>query len=150
MQEAQRALAQRAAVPRFMVLQMKQGEAAREVWTIAAGQDMTPEAIMSPAAYVHISRQIRKGAHIEVLSYDGTWYAHLLVRGVRDGEVQVGMLQFVQFDDMPERDVADYDIEAVGDGVWRVVRKADKHIMVNGLGSRLQCLQWLERPAPSA
>lgn len=131
--------------PKFLEHQMVLGEAAREVWTLTGDANITPQCLLDSMTYQNLVRRLRKGTHLEVHAYDGSWYAEVLVRAVVDGEVQASFLRLVNFDDIARRNVDDYEIEAVGDPpLWRVVRKSDLHVMVNRLDSKLACLQWLE------
>ena len=65
------------------------------------------------AAKAHVARLLSKGSLVEVMAFDGTWWAELLVRAASDLEVTVGELRKVEFGAVAPREA--FAHRALGD-----------------------------------
>lgn len=125
---------------------MLTGEFARNVWCINPLEGMTPEDLLKAETYVHVSSKLKQNDILEVVAPDGSWWAELLVRSAIGAEIETGMLRLVKFDEVEGQSDLPYYPKYSGNksSKWRVLRRGDNHIMIEGLDSKLACLKWVE------
>lgn len=64
---------------------LQQAESKRYVYRITATADWTPEALLDPAFWVHVSRTLRVDDRIEVIAHDRSWFGEVTVLEVGVG-----------------------------------------------------------------
>jgi hypothetical protein len=120
---------------------------ARIVYCLTLDEGQTYESLFRPETWGHIARDIPAGTVIEVSAWDKSWWAQLYVRSSNNLEVAVAEIQRKVFDDVVSRDEAEYLIEFKGPKTkHRVVRRADKMVMVEGLATKAEAEAWIKSP----
>lgn len=104
------------------------------------------EEICAPSYWAHVSRTLRPGDKIELLSPSGDWWALLIVRMSGKVEASVTVLQHVALGDAdaiktPE---SPYDVMWRGPTAkWGIVRKDDKSVVKDQIDTKEAANQWL-------
>lgn len=124
-------------------------EFAHTTWVAAPESGTPPEAMLDPKFWahysVHPSMQMNTGDIILVKPEDGTFFQELMVRERFRGGVKVVQLRLVQLDKAENSDEdPDYEVKYSGPNMkWRVIRKAGKVALVEGLANRDTARAWL-------
>lgn len=106
------------------------------------------EAVLEPKYWAHCSAQLAPEDVITVIPEGTPWRAELMVLDAGRGFAKVVVLSHVDLEshevtgDMPSAD--DYDVRWAGrHAKWRVVRKSDKRVMVEGQPTKQDALLWV-------
>lgn len=114
--------------------QMRQAEFDRNIYSLRPEHGTTLADVCTQEFWVHVAKRLKAGDRIEVMPVDGSWFAELYVRSANDKEVSVFVLRHVDFmaGEAPvESDL--YEVKFAGRAKWRVLRRSDKEIMIDGL-----------------
>ena len=113
-----------------------QADYSRVIWRIVPTPGTLPEEVLNPRYYVHVAKQMKPGARIEVAPADGSWFMELYVRSATETDANVVVLSEHHFD-IPKATPAaqdEYIVKHRGPLGWCVVRKADKKpVFENGV-----------------
>lgn len=125
-------------------------EAKRGFYRVQAEAGDEPDAVLKPDWWKHVAVRLRAFDRIEIVGYDGRWFAEVVVLHVGKngiGGARVGFL--VGPVDLSNADrtgepVPEYDVAWAGpSAMWRVVRKADQHIVKSGFSTKEAGLAWI-------
>lgn len=125
---------------------LKSAEYVRSVFVITALPDTLPANYLEPETWAHIpDLKLRQGDRIEIMAADTSWYAELLVR-VRSGQtIHLELLQEHKFDAVVGKEHEDYEVQWAGpQAKWRVLRKSDRHVMIDKLTAKSEGVAWIE------
>lgn len=125
---------------------LKSAEYVRSVFVITALPDTLPANYLEPETWAHVpDLKLRQGDRIEVMAADASWFAELLVR-VRTGTtIHLALLQEHKFDAVVGKEHDDYEVVWAGpQAKWRVMRKSDRHVMVDKLDAKSEGVAWVE------
>lgn len=126
--------------------QLTLANSSRIVYKLTLGSGQEYASLFKPETWAHLAAELPQGTIIEVSPEDGSWWAELLVRASSKLEVIVGELRRVTFDEIKPRDESEYEIVFAGPKAkHRVIRKADKAVMVEGL-MKAQAEAWVKSP----
>jgi hypothetical protein len=127
-------------------IDLKNAENTRQVWSVVAGEGAVPDDFTKAEMWVHVAgKKLIAGARVEVTAYDGNWMADYLVRSATGLEVNVACLHVYNFSPIVAKASKDFDVEYAGPvALWRVLRKADKSVMVDKLKTESEAYRWLE------
>lgn len=107
----------------------------------------TLEDVLKPTYWTHVTRFLRVGHRIEILSADGSWWAMLIVRAVGTHDAVVQDLQSVTLGPAADVTVSDAPYEVKWRGPARkfgVVRIEDSEVIKDEFPVREQAEQWLK------
>src|SRR5258708_29080309 len=104
-------------------------------------KEHTIEDLKRPEYWAAVAGKLRPWNHIEVYAEDGTWYAELLVLAVERAHAVVHVLRYdalstsdVVFTELAGR--SKYEIRHTPGLQWHIIRKADGHIVKDGMRLR--------------
>lgn len=141
-------------VPKILQNQLAKDEFARGgTWIVKTLEPgITKDDMLKSSFWMNVARNLRRGDRIEVLSPDNAWYAEFIVRAANDLDLVIGELSYTEFEEMPTRNLNDYDITYTNDATrWRVVRKSDKKVIKDGLATKQIAEAWvISAPMPEA
>ncbi len=107
------------------------------------------EALMFPAYWAHVAKQLRPGHRIEALSQDGEWWANLIVRAVGRAEAQV---QVLQHEVLGDKEMLASEPDPEFEVKWRgparkfgVVRKSDGQLVKEDLPTKDDAIRWVSQ-----
>lgn len=131
---------------------IKQAEFTRVLWEVTPEVGTPFEALLDPKYWAHVSAQFRRGARIEVLPPDNSYFAELLVIDAGKLFAKVKALRFVNLSEpvQPEQAVeeksvaAGYEIKWAGRAKWRVIRSEDRATLSDGHEERQKAADWLD------
>lgn len=117
------------------------------VWFHDPEPDTPIEALMFPAYWAHVAKQLQPGHRIEVLSQDGGWWANIIVRAVGRAEAQVQVLQHEVLGDkemLAKAPDADFDVKWRGPArKFGVIRKSDGELVKEDLPTKEDAQRWV-------
>lgn len=131
--------------PRFAGL-----EYGREAWLATAFADTTPQDLLEPSYWSHVSMKMRPRARVEAWADDGTWMAEYVVLDCGRNWAKLHLLA-VHY--LTTADVAataadamsPYEVTYRGPhSKWSVVRKADRVVMHEGSETMMAATTWLQ------
>lgn len=125
---------------------LQPAEFSRIVWAVRPEHGVTLEDLLKPEAWAHVAKSLKPGARIEVFPPDGSFYAELLVRSADANSADVFPLFRVDFSEAAEDAPAsqEYELKFAGAAKWRVLRKIDGAVMVEGL-TKPEAEAWLTK-----
>lgn len=127
--------------------QMQTQEIGRNVWVVRPGEDVNPNDIDKPAFWAHVARNLRVNDRIEILAYDASWYAELIVRARTDLEASVGMLSFTKFEQPEASSAEEFTVKYnPGPKNWRVISAESKAVVKEGFETKEAALAWIALP----
>jgi len=119
--------------PQFNLAEQK-----RVIWHAEPAEGVTIKDMLNPIYWTHVAANLAKGARIEAVSEDGTWFAEFYVKSANKIEAHVTLMREVQL----SKAVAKLKIEPkfkvnhVGGGKWRVLRTEDNAELQTGFKSK--------------
>lgn len=122
--------------------QLKEAEFTRTIWTASVPHETKPEDVLASEYWVHVQKYLKVGNRIEVQPESAEWLLELIVRAVSADGIVVAVLHKHIFDETPAVSGDDYEVKFGGGAKWRVIRKADRHILVENLPSREAANKW--------
>jgi hypothetical protein len=122
--------------------QLKPAEFVRTVLAALVPPETKPEDVLHPEYWVHVQRSLKTGDRIEVQPESAEWLLVLLVRAVPAEGVVVTVLHKHVFDETPAAADDAYEVKFSGGAKWRVIRKADRQVMVENLPTREAASKW--------
>lgn len=131
-------------MPNLIKPQFRLAEYVRSTWSATPQAGTSPEEILKPEFWAHVAPELKAGDHIEVSPESGEWLVELLVRATGAAGIVVHPLHVHNFTapDLPES--KDYEVKFGGSTAkWRVIRRADRHVVVEGLPTREAAEAWL-------
>lgn len=127
--------------------QFRAAEFARSIWSAVPPSGTALDDVLAPAYWVHVQSKLTVGDRIEVSPESGEWMAELLVRAVSaNGPVLAVLMKhdFTKATGEPGTWGKDYEVKYANNNLkWRVIRKADKHVLVDKLPTREAGDAWL-------
>ena len=127
--------------PQFNLAEQK-----RVIWHAEPAEGVTIADMLKPVYWTHIAAQLTKGARIEAVAEDGTWFAEFYVKSANKIEAYVTLMREVAL----SKAVAKLKIEPkfkvshVGGGKWRVLRTEDSAELETGFKSKEAAQKWLD------
>lgn len=129
---------------------MRQAEFVRTDYVLIAHATNTPEDIVRPEYYAHVSDKMKARDRLTVWADNMTWMAELVVLEVGRGWARVHPLSLTEFGTSAsikgltiERD--GYRVTHRGEfSQWSVIRMADSEVVSEGHGSQGGAVDWLD------
>jgi len=127
--------------PQFSLAEQK-----RLVWHAQPAEGVTIKDMLNPIYWTHVASNLIKGARIEAVAEDGTWFAEFYVKSANKIEAHVTLMREVAL----SKAVAKLKIEPkfkvnhVGGGKWRVLRTEDNAELQTGFKSKETAQSWLD------
>jgi len=127
--------------PQFNLAEQK-----RVVWHAEPAEGVTVKDMLKPVYWTHVAASLVKGARIEAVSEDGTWFAEFYVKSANKIEAYVTLMREVTL----SKAVAKLEVEPkfkvshVGGGKWRVLRTEDNAELQTGFKSKEAAQKWLD------
>ncbi len=126
---------------------LKVAEAVRNVYQITAAAGTTPEELVDPKYWVHVSRRLRQGDRVEVIASDGSWYGELRVMEVgKDNQFgsrlafTLGPVALANAHVLPA--LNDYQARPVGSS-WQVFKSGQAEPVKVDLPDQLSADKWI-------
>jgi hypothetical protein len=126
-------------------------EGKRTLYRITTGIDDTPESLLDPKYWVHVGRQLRNDDRIEVMSFDRTWFAEVLVVEVGAGGVGGARVAFI-IEPMALSNAAELERPAENEvrwggpkSKWQAVRISDKKVLRDGFETKDEAADWISK-----
>lgn len=125
-------------------------EFGREAWLATAFAGTTPQDLLEPAYWSHVSMKMRPRARVEAWADDGTWMAELVVLDCGRNWARMHLLGVHH---LTTGDVAASQADAMSPyevtyrgphAKWSVVRKADRSVMHEGAETMMGATEWLQ------
>lgn len=129
-------------MPHLLAQQLKAAEFTRTIWSAVVPADTKPEDVLDPAYWVHVQNNLRAGDRIEVTSESAEWFLELTVRAIAPEGAVVAVLHKHVFDAPATIPDDAYEVKFSGGAKWRVIRKADRHVLVENLPTREAANKW--------
>ena len=137
--------------PRLSPAQLKVADFERRSYRCVVPSAVTPKDILAPEYWTHVSRQLKKYDHIEVIWEDGTYRAELFVTDAADLYTKVAIINAQDLSKgkekpaaAPKADVPGYSFKFMGTNRHCVIRDADKEIVFKGGADRAAAEKGLE------
>lgn len=131
-------------MPKLIQPQLREAEFKRTIWTATPQAGTVKDEIIKPEFWVHVANKLKIGDRVEVSPESGEWLAEVIVRATGDGGPAVHILHFHSFAAAELPSGSDYEVKYAGASAkWRVIRKADRHVLVDGLQTREAAENWL-------
>lgn len=125
-------------------------EAAQNQWMVKAPEGATIEDVINPIFWTHCTNRINALDEVRVISFDGSWYAIVLVVFADGADVRCRLLSLHELDEVTESTVAEELFKISWGGpsqLFRVIRKADNLVVQSGFLTRKEAIRWVnERP----
>lgn len=120
-----------------------------KIFKVDIPSGVTPDQLLEPAYWMHVSRTLQTGDEIVALAEDNTYYVRLIVLNAGINWANVKVLYFAElskeFEVPADADTA-YDIVFGGNfHKWRVVRKSDNQTIAIGMKTREEAVEELKR-----
>ncbi len=124
-----------------------QADYSRVIWRIVPTPGTLPEEVLVPRYYVHVAKQMKPGARIEVAPADGSWFMELYVRSATETDVNVVVLSEHHFDIPKATPTAqeEYLVKHRGPRGWSVIRKADKKVVFEDGTLEAEAADWITK-----
>jgi len=126
---------------------LKESVHARQSFFITLRPEDGPEVLLDPKFWVHVSKRLKPGDHIEVLAETMEWAADLIVREAGDFGAKVAFyhgpvkLANDAAIDAPE----EFEVKWAGPSAkFRVIRKADNKVLREEFPSKEDAATWLK------
>jgi hypothetical protein len=127
---------------------LKPAEFARTEHLLTAPQGASADDYLDPETYAHVLNKLRPDDVITVIAEDRTWRCEVLVLAINGQRIDLAPLSKHEFGALEGKEHDLYEAEYAGKSVkWRVMRKSDRHVMVDKLGSKSEAVEWIERNA---
>jgi hypothetical protein len=129
--------------PRF-----KSSEYCRTVWyaTPEPGTDLKD--LLEPGYWTHVASELKKGDRIEAVDAEGTWFAEFYVKSANKVEAYVALMRECELSKhvakLTNEKEPDYIVKHYGGGRYRVMRTADKAVLVDDIKGKDVADKWLE------
>lgn len=124
--------------------QLKQTEFVRTSYSAAPEVGTTQDDILAPEFWAHVAKQFKPGDRIEVKPEGADWLVELYVLKVDVHGLHSVVLNRYELTAVKvEANDDEYEVKFGGADKWRVIRLADKTVMVKGLASRAEGEAWL-------
>lgn len=130
--------------PRFKGVEFMRSE-----YLCTAHPNTTPEDLLAPEYWAHISAQLRPRDRIEAWANDGSWMAEYVVLEAGRNWARLHLLQVYHFTSgdqaMTQADaMSPYEITFRGPHAkWSVVRKSDRQVVHEGAETARAAAEWL-------
>lgn len=129
-------------------------EFARMTWCARPESTVTPEQVLNPMFWSHVAGRLKPYSEIVIIPEGGAFYLRVLVTGVTKVDAVVVPLEFKDLrggnaaapaaPTMPSQ-LEDYELKYINASVkWRVLRKADKQVLQDGLENEKSASDWLK------
>lgn len=137
---------------RLMEGEMASAEYARAIYCVTAPAGAKPDDYLEGETYAHVvGRKLKQGDRLEVTAEDRTWFAEVMIVTVSGQMVQAEMLRKYDFAPIAGKEHEAYEVQWAGPrALWRVLRKTDRHVMVDKLESKSAGVAWVEANAKPA
>ena len=126
--------------------QFNMAEQKRIVWHAEPAEGVTIQDMLKPVYWTHVAVKLTKGARIEAVSEDGTWFAEFYVKSANKIEAYVILMREVTLSKAIAKLKVEpkFKVDHVGGGRWRVLRTEDKAELETGFKSKEAAAAWLE------
>jgi hypothetical protein len=127
---------------------VKSAEFMRNVYAVSIPPSVPFNSVLCPEYWVHCTKTLKVGDHLECLAQDSKWYGELLVGKVGEHAVTVWPIRYVDLASQPKveaqlPDPANYVVNLGGPQRWRVVRLSDKKVIHHGEATEDDAKAWL-------
>jgi hypothetical protein len=126
---------------------MQNAEYLRRDWVLTAEEGTTVDDVLDPSYWAHVAGQLTEYDRIEVRVDTGEYLLEMLVKQKGRNWAQVALLHHHDLvGDVKTGDVGGEEFEAIWKGPllkWCAMRKADKQILEQKLGSREAAMAWI-------
>lgn len=125
-------------------------EYGREAWLATAFDSTTPQDLLEPSYWAHVSMKLRPRAHVEAWANDGTWMAEYVVLDCGRNWAKLHLLSVHHLTtgdvSASQADVmSPYEISFRGPhSKWSVIRKSDRAVMHEGSETMMDATEWLQ------
>ena len=105
------------------------------------------EDCLKPDYWTHVTKSLRVGHRIEILSADGSWWAMLIVRSVGRHDAVVQDLSYVELGEAVEAatEQSPYEIKWRGPAKkFGVVRKSDGEVIHDEFTVKEDAIRWMK------
>ena len=127
---------------KLLARQFKAAEFTRTVWTASVPAETKVDEVLDPAFWVHVQKNLRPGDRIEVQPESAEWLLVLMVRAIAAEGAVVAVLSKHVFDEVAPLPDDAYEVKFSGGAKWRVIRKADRHVLIENLPTREAANKW--------
>lgn len=136
---------------RLNAYDLKLRETVQVHWTVTAPAGATIDDVLKPVFWTHVTTKLHTLDEINVIAFDASWYARMLVTFADGADVRVHLLDYTALSDDIGDDKDEDSLFRVSWGgaaqLFRVVRKVDNHVVHHGCRSRKEATKWInERP----
>lgn len=119
-------------------------ESAQRFYTIKPPASHQRADLLQSSYWKHVLRKLMEGTEIRAWPKGGAWYGRYLVRYVEGMEVKVVELEYHQFETIGlANETADFRVDLMDSGKYRVMRKADKTVVREGFASQETAMRWI-------
>ena len=127
--------------PQFNLAEQK-----RVVWSAEPTEGVTIQDMLRPIYWTHVAENLAKGARIEAVSHDGTWFAEFYVKSANKVEAYVTLMREVQLSKAVAKLKVEpkYKLDHIGGGSYRVIRTEDKVVLKENLKGKDTAQKWLD------
>lgn len=130
-------------MPKLIAPQLRQAEFVYNRWFATPPAGTTKADVLAPAFWTHVQAKVKAGDRIDVTPESGEWLAELLVRAAGENGLVLHVLHYHAFAAAELPAGSDYEVKFGGAAKWRVIRKADRHVLVESLPTREAAEAWL-------
>lgn len=132
---------------RVLQNQLQLAEHARLEYRVSPEEGVTIEDLLRAETWAHVTKSLKAGTLIDAVANDGSWYARLFVRSVKDLDVSIALLERHDFDAVAAPAEDEFTFKWAGPSAkFRIIRNSDKAVMAEGLESKGACAEWLKTP----
>ncbi|PAQ00908.1 hypothetical protein LRP31_25465 [Mesorhizobium mediterraneum] len=126
---------------------MKLAEHVRQVWHVTPRPEDGADCITDPLWWVHVSRLLKPGDKIEVLSENREWYAEGIVldAGIWGAKVALTHGPMTLANEAKVEPADEYEIKWAGPSAkFRVIRKKDNRVLKEECQSKEEAAAWVK------
>lgn len=133
-------------VRKIIAPQFNMAEQKRIVWHAEPAEGVTIQDMLKPIYWTHVAEKLTKGARIEAVAYDGTWFAEFYVKSGNKIEAYVTLMREVQLSKSVAKLKIEpkYKLDHIGGGSYRVVRTEDNAVLKENLKGKDTAQAWLD------
>ncbi|WP_406873294.1 hypothetical protein WHT83_06240 [Aminobacter sp. P9b] len=123
-------------------------ESKRTLYRITTGIDDTPDSLLDPRYWVHVAKQLRVDDRLEVMAFDRSWFAEILVVEVGAGGfggARMAMISVTLLTNQAEIEKpAENEVRWGGPkSKWQAVRITDKKVLQDGFETKDEAADWI-------
>ena len=140
---------------------LQTSEQAHNSWWVRMQEGETLQTFIAPEYLAHVARRLRQFDTIELVAFDGSWCASLIVAACGANYAKVKVTHFCDLEDsvsdappaesvraplLPEGSLLFGNLEVMfaGRAKWRIVHFTSREVMADGIQTKAEAIKWAQ------